>query len=255
MFKRELQGALVSPWMLFGRDSRIVTLFGQIYSSIEVDTITGESTPFLAEDTVGAMMLLADESKDPVKLIINNRGGSMAAALMIVSAIEHLEKQGIEVQIFVIGSSMSAATWILCAGTAGKRYAWKRSIVHLGKPDTPSMRGLTPEDMERVRKHNNQLRESVYGLLAEKTKLPECHWKKTNGKESHPDILKPEFRKKLIGMMLNEADLFFSPEEALEFGIIDEVLYPGDTQVDEIFRVPEKHRKAGFGDLKKEMLK
>ncbi len=249
MFKRELQGALVGPWMLFGRDSRIVTLFGQIYSSIEVNTITGESTPFLAEETVGAMMLLADESRDSVKLVINNRGGSMAAALLIISAIEHLESLGIEIEVFVIGSSMSAATWILAAGSAGKRYAWKRSLIHLAKPNTPNLRGLTPEDAELVKKHNDKLRESVYRLLAEKTKLPECCWKRAG--EEGPCPAEPEVRQKLVATMLGESDLFLSPEEALEYGLVDRVFNPGDRQVNKIFRVPGKHKDVGFGEPKR----
>lgn len=255
MFKRELQGALVSPWMLFGRDSRIVTLFGQIYSSTDVETITGESTPFPAEEAYGAMILLASESKDPVKIIINNRGGFTSAGLLVIGAIEHLQKQDIEVQTLVIGSSMSAATWILSAGTTGKRYALKRSIINLSNPTVPSTRGLTSEDLNAVQGLSERQKNSVYALLAEKTKLPEYQQKKMGEEEGADfDISNPEYRKTMIQTMMGSSDTFLSPEEALEAGIIDKVFDPGDPHVDEIFRVPAKHKKAGFRDAE-EVLK
>src|SRR3989344_9081438 len=98
-------GPLVPPWLLFGKDARIITLFGDINSSISVPVINLDSIPFLAEETFASLMYLAQESKDPIRIVINNRGGSVSAGLTIIQGIEHLQKSGIDVEILVLGSA------------------------------------------------------------------------------------------------------------------------------------------------------
>lgn len=244
MLKRELHGSLVSPWMILGKEARLITLFGKIYSSVEVDTITGESTPFLAEETFVALMSLANESKDPVKIIVNNRGGSMTAAALIIDAIEHLQAQSIEVGMLVVGSSMGVSTAILAAGTKGKRFALKRATISLGPIRMPSLKNLDSDDVTLLKKQHEIICERFYEVLAQKTRIPESRMKDAD-EALLQKLGEPDFRKKQVKEFL-KGDVFLQPEEAVEFGIIDKVLMPGDSLVNEIFHVPHKSRIPGF---------
>lgn len=246
-FKRELQGALVSPWVILSKEARLITLFGKIYSSVEVETITGESTPFLAEETFAALMSLADEGKDPVKIIVNNRGGSMTAAALIIDAIEHLQAQGIEVSMLVVGSSMGVSTAILSSGTKDKRFALKRSVINLGPIKMPSLKDFDSDDVTLIKSQHDIICERLYEALAAKTRIPERRLKEAEAAAGLFEKLgDQEFRKKQVREFLRK-DVFLSPDEAVEAGIIDKVLLPGDALVNEIFHVPQKSRDFGFG--------
>jgi ATP-dependent protease ClpP protease subunit len=232
--------------MILSKEARLVTLFGKIYSSVEIDTITGESTPFLAEETFAALMSLADEDKKPVKIIINNRGGSMIAAALIIDAIEHLQARGIEVTMLVVGSSMGVSTAILASGTRGRRFALKRAAINLGPITVPNLKDLDPGDVALFRKQHDVICERLYEVLALKTLIPECRIR-----DADPALLArlddEEFRKKQVKAYL-KTDVFLSPEEAAQVGILDEVLLPGDPLVDEIFHIPQRVREFGFGN-------
>lgn len=246
MFKGEYHGALVSPWLILSKEARIVTIFGKVYSSVEVETITGESTPFLAEETFAALMSLADENKKPVKIIVNNRGGSMTAAMLIVDAIEHLQARGTEVKILVIGSCMGVSTAILASGSPGERYALKRALIHLDVPRIPNLKDFDPDDYKRIVAYNDKQKERLYEVLASRTKITEFHREKKHQSPDHPEIGKPEFRRKHVMEFLGGGDTFLSPEEACQAGIIDKVLLPGDPIVDETFKVPKMIKDPGF---------
>src|SRR3989344_6269181 len=88
---------LVSPWDIFERDSRVVTLFGPVMSVSNVNLISDRSLSFLAEDMFGAIIMLGMESNKPVKIVINSVGGDVRAGFTIIQVIEHLKKKGIEV--------------------------------------------------------------------------------------------------------------------------------------------------------------
>ncbi len=228
-----------TPWQLYGRE-RILTLFGSIYSSIDVPVITADSVLFLAEEIFGGMMLLAQENSDPVNVIINNRGGSVPAGLLIIQGIEHLQAHKIDVRILVTGAAMSMASIILAAGTKGQRYAMERSVIHLHSGTVKPPEG-DPEDVKRVMEYAERLRNAMHELLAERTSIPEYCAKRNELYDSLVSGSSAYFeegknRVKWIKEFLKE-EQFLKPEEALEAGLVDEVLTAGDRKIDEIFRL------------------
>ena len=229
-------GPLVTPWMIYGSNSRIITLFGRIHSSINVDIIVADSIPFLAEEIFASLFYLAGESRDPIKMVINNRGDDIHAVLMIVQAIDPVQAMGIDVEILVVGSSMSMASIILASGTRGKRYALDRSIVHLHAESR--VIGGQGEDFERAKEYTDRLARQMYLLLAQRTKIPEYHLEQEQIAPRDKTMLEnDEGRIKLVKRFLKN-ETYLSAYEAQAAGIIDAVIPPGDGKIMEIFNAP-----------------
>ncbi len=145
--------------------------------------------------------LLYLESQDNEKdifLYINSPGGMAYAGLAIYDVIQHIQPA---VSTTCVGMGMSAAAMILCAGTAGKRYALPNSrvMIHQG---SAGARGA-PTDMEI------QLRE----VLATTRRMAEiiAHHTGQPVEKVERDI---------------DRDHYMSAEEALEYGMIDEIMVP-----------------------------
>jgi ATP-dependent Clp protease, protease subunit len=145
--------------------------------------------------------LLYLEAEDPEKdiaLYINSPGGMAYAGLAIYDVIQHIRPP---VATTCVGMGMSAAAMILCAGAHGKRFALPnaRIMIHQGSAGT---RGA-PTDMEI------QLRE----VLATTRRMAEiiAHHTGQSIDKVERDI---------------DRDYFMSAEEALAYGMIDEVLAP-----------------------------
>lgn len=233
-------GPLVSPWLLFGRDARIITLFGLIHSSTSVPVITSDSMPFLAEEFFADLMFLGQSSREPIRIIINNSGGSVPAGLTIINGIEHLQHNGIDVEVLVLGASMSMASIVLASGTEGKRYALSRSIIHFHNGYQRSEG--SPEDKKRIDEFQERLTLQMYAILADRTKIPEYYVAKEIPEVSISRLGEKEIRMKYIRRFL-DGETFLSAEQALEAGVIDKVIAPGDQLLDTIFSLKETEAK------------
>ena len=141
------------------------------------------------------------ESLDPEKdisLYINSPGGVAYAGMAIYDVIQHVRP---DVSTICVGMGMSAAAMVLCGGTPGKRLALPnaRIMIHQG---SAGARGA-PSDMEI------QLRE-VLALTRRMAEIIAHHTGKT------PDQVAADI----------DRDYFMTPEEAMEYGIIDDIIAP-----------------------------
>ena len=139
------------------------------------------------------------EAQDPEKdisLYINSPGGMAYAGMAIYDVIQHVRP---DVSTICVGMGMSAAAMVLCGGAAGKRLALPnaRIMIHQGSAGT---RGA-PSDMEI------QLRE-VLALTHRMAEIIAHHSGRSIEDVSH-DI---------------DRDYFMTPEEAIEYGIIDGII-------------------------------
>src|SRR5262245_63493800 len=141
------------------------------------------------------------ESQDPEKdihLYINSPGGLSYAGMAIYDVMQHVR---CDVSTICVGMGMSAAAMILCGGAAGKRLALPSAkiMIHQG---TAGTRGA-PRDMEI------QLRE----VLATTRRMAEiiAHHTGKPVDDVERDI---------------DRDYFMTAHEALEYGLIDEILTP-----------------------------
>ena len=141
------------------------------------------------------------ESLDPEKdisLYINSPGGVAYAGMAIYDVIQHVRP---DVSTICVGMGMSAAAMVLCGGTPGKRLALPnaRIMIHQGSAGT---RGA-PSDMEI------QLRE-VLALTRRMAEIIAHH----SGKS--PEQVANDI----------DRDYFMTPEEAVAYGIIDDIIAP-----------------------------
>ena len=141
------------------------------------------------------------EAQDPEKdihLYINSPGGMAYAGMAIYDVIQHVRP---DVSTICVGMGMSAAAMVLCGGAPDKRLALPnaRIMIHQGSAGT---RGA-PSDMEI------QLRE-VLALTRRMAEIIAHH-------SSRPvdEVLRDIDR-----------DYYMTPEEAIEYGLVDAVIAP-----------------------------
>jgi ATP-dependent Clp protease, protease subunit len=141
------------------------------------------------------------EAQDPEKdisLYINSPGGAAYAGMAIYDVIQHVRP---DVSTICVGMGMSAAATVLCGGAPGKRLALPnaRIMIHQGSAGT---RGA-PSDMEI------QLRE----VLALTRRMAEiiAHHSGRSVEQVAGDI---------------DRDNFMTPEEAVTYGLIDDIIAP-----------------------------
>ena len=141
------------------------------------------------------LFLDSEDPEKPISLYINCPGGVVTAGLAIYDTMQYVRAP---VHTICTGIAMSMGAVLLAAGAAGKRFALPHSriMIHQG---SGGFRGNTPDVFIQV-KEMEQLVKTTQELLAAHTGQP------------IDKIVKDTDR-----------DLFLSPVEAVEYGIIDEV--------------------------------
>jgi ATP-dependent Clp protease protease subunit len=142
--------------------------------------------------------LLFLDSEDPEKeisLYINSPGGVITSGLAIYDTMRYVRAP---VSTICTGIAMSMGAVLLAAGAPGRRFALPHSriMIHQG---SGGFRGNTPDVFIQV-KEMEQLVRTTQEILAAHTGQP------------MDKVVKDTDR-----------DLFLSPEQAVEYGIIDEV--------------------------------
>jgi len=170
-----------------------------IYSRLLSDRIiflSGEITDDTANIVISELLYLDSLSNDDICLYINSPGGSVTAGLAIYDTMNFIKS---DVQTIVIGMAASMGSFLLAAGTKGKRYALPNSeiMIHEVLGGTEGQATVIKIQADRILK----LRDKMNTLLARLT-----------GKSLSK-----------IGKD-TERDNFMSAKEALEYGIIDKIL-------------------------------
>lgn len=171
-----------------------------IYSRLLNERIIflGEDVNEATANVVVAQLLhlaYADPKKD-IKLYINSPGGTVYDGLAIYDTIQFISP---DVQTIGIGLQASMGAFLLSSGTKGKRFALPNSRIMIHQPSSGTQGKVTDQEIS--------LRESI--LL--KKQLNEMLAKNTGQK-----IAKIE--KDM------ERDFWMSSKEAVEYGLIDEVI-------------------------------
>jgi ATP-dependent Clp protease, protease subunit len=171
-----------------------------IYSRLLKERIILLGTPI--EDQIANLIvaqLLFLEHEDPERdiwLYINSPGGSITAGLAIYDTMQVIRPQ---VATVCVGMAGSMATPILAGGAKGKRYSLPHSTIHM-HPAGGGARGYAP-DVEIMARELLREQQLIRELLSKDTGQP-------------IDRIARDF----------DRDLFMSPEQAKEYGIIDEIL-------------------------------
>ena len=143
--------------------------------------------------------LLFLEREDPdrdINLYINSPGGVITSGLAIFDTMRMLR---CDVSTICVGMAASMATILLSAGTKGKRYALPNSTVHMHQPIGGAQGQAT--DIEIAAREILRVQDKIRTILAENTG------------QSVEKIAQDTDR-----------DYYLTPEQAQEYGIVDEVL-------------------------------
>ncbi|HHU92149.1 MAG TPA: ATP-dependent Clp endopeptidase proteolytic subunit ClpP [Halanaerobiaceae bacterium] len=171
-----------------------------IYSRLLKDRIIflGEVvTDQLANLVIAQLLFLEAENPDKdIYLYINSPGGSATAALAMYDTIQYIKP---DVQTICMGQAASAGALLLASGTKGKRFALPYSRIMIHQPSGGAQGKATEAEIHI--KELLRIREIQNEILSKHT-----------GKDIE------QIRRDV------EQDYFMSAEEAVEYGIIDEVI-------------------------------
>jgi ATP-dependent Clp protease protease subunit len=171
-----------------------------IYSRLLKDRIVflgGQVTDELANLVTAQLLFL--ESEDPereINMYINSPGGSVTAGLAIYDTMQFVKPA---VSTLCVGQAASMGAVLLAAGAKGRRYALPhaRIMIHQGSGGFEG----PPTDMEIYAREALRLRELLNEILSKHSGQPVKRIEKDT-----------------------DRDNFMSASEAVEYGLIDEVI-------------------------------
>jgi len=175
-----------------------------IYSRLLKDRIVflGSAIDDHVANLVVAQLLFL-EAEDPdkdIQLYINSPGGSVSAGLAIYDTMQYIK---CDVATICIGQAASMGAVLLAGGTKGKRFSLPNSriMIHqpLGGAEGPA------KDVEIMTKELLRIKNKINEILSFHTGQPIERIEKDT-----------------------DRDFFMTPEEALEYGLIDKVIKPED---------------------------
>ena len=193
-----MQNSVLVP-MVVEQTSRGERAF-DIYSRLLKENIIFLGTPIddnVANLVIAQMLFLAaeDPEKD-ISLYINSPGGSITAGLAILDTMRLVEP---DIVTYCVGQAASIAAVLLACGSKGKRYSLPHSTIHM-HPAGGGARGYAP-DVEIMARELLRMQALIRELLGKDT-------------GQAPERIAKDF----------DRDLFMTPEQAKEYGIIDEIL-------------------------------
>jgi ATP-dependent Clp protease protease subunit len=178
------------------------------YTKLFEDRIIFLGTP-ITDEIANAVMaqLLCLQSMDSdrdISIYINSPGGSFTALTAIYDTVRYIKP---DVQTVCLGQAASAAAVLLAAGTPGKRLALPNSRIIIHQPATEGTYGQS-SDIEIQANEILRLRALLEKMIAD-----------ASGK-SHEEVSRDI-----------ERDKFLTADQAIEYGLIDDVLQSLKTPV------------------------
>ncbi|WP_163580754.1 ATP-dependent Clp endopeptidase proteolytic subunit ClpP [Gracilibacillus saliphilus] len=146
--------------------------------------------------TAQLLFLEADNSEKDISIYINSPGGSTSAGFSIFDTMELIKP---DVRTICTGMAASFGALLLLAGTKGKRYALPNSEIMLHQP-IGGTKGQATE-IEITARRILKLKSHINEIISERTG------------QSVEKVAKD-----------TERDYFLSAQEAMEYGIIDQII-------------------------------
>jgi ATP-dependent Clp protease, protease subunit len=151
------------------------------------------------------LFLEAEDPDEDIRMYVNSPGGDAYAGMAIYDAMQFVKP---DVQTFCVGMAMSAGAMILAGGAAGKRHVLPNSkvMIHQGSGGT---RG-TPADIQIAAREILSLTRKYAEVIA-----------RHSGRD--------------VEQVLEDIDRdrYLNPEEAVEYGLADQVLPTRDAVLPE----------------------
>ena len=178
------------------RGERAYDIFSRLLKE-RIIFLTGGVDDFVASLVCAQLLYLESENpKKDIAFYINSPGGVVTSGLAIYDTMRYIRP---DIATVCIGQAASMGSLLLCAGSKGKRYALPNSRIMIHQPSGGIQGQAT--DIEIQAREILALRARLNGIYA-------THTGQTLS-------------------VIEEAvdrDRYMTPEEALDFGIIDEVV-------------------------------
>lgn len=171
-------------------------LFSRLLSS-RIIILSGEVDDDMASLSVAQLLYL--ESLDPnkdIQIYINSPGGSVTAGMAIYDTMQHVK---CDVSTICVGLAASMGAFLLAGGTSGKRFSLPNAEIMIHQPSGGAKGQATDiqiaaQNIQRTKNKLNELLAANTGRTLEEVTFD------------------------------TDRDNFMSAEEALEYGLIDQII-------------------------------
>jgi len=179
-----------------GRGERAYDIYSRLLRE-RVIFLVGPVNDQTANLVVAQLLFLESENPDKdISLYINSPGGSVSAGLSIFDTMQFIKP---DVSTLCMGMAASMGSFLLMAGAKGKRFALPNARVMIHQPSGGAQGQAT--DIEIQAREIIKTREQLNRIYADRT---------------------GQSVEKIAADM--ERDMWLSPSEAKDYGLIDEVL-------------------------------
>lgn len=191
-------GNYISPTIIEERQLNVATM--DVFSRLMMDRIIFLGVPIndYVANIIQAQLLFLEsvDSRKDIQIYLNTPGGSVYAGMGIYDTMQYISP---DVATICTGIAASMGAVLLCAGTEGKRTALKHSRILIHQP----MGGAEGQasDIEITAREILKLKKELYEIIA------------SHSKQDYEKIYKDSDR-----------DYWMTANEALDYGMIDEVL-------------------------------
>jgi len=197
---REREKASLTPYVIedTGRGERSMDIYSRLLKD-RIVFIGTDITDHVANVVVAQLLFLKmEDPKKDVHVYINSVGGYITAGLAIYDTMQWL---GCSINTYCIGQASSMGALLLMAGTKGRRYALPNSRIMIHQPwggigGTSEDVRIQAEEILKMRERLNEIMSEHTGQSLEKIRID------------------------------SDRDFFMSPQQAKEYGAIDEVIIP-----------------------------
>lgn len=188
----------LTPYIIEERRLNVASM--DVFSRLMMDRIIflGTAIDDYVSSVIQAQLLFLD-SVDPqkdIQIYFNTPGGSVYSGLAIYDTMQFVSS---DVGTICTGMAASMGAVLLCAGAKGKRSALKHSRIMIHQPMGGAQGQVT--EMEITLREIQKSRKELYTIIAEHTGNPYDKVEKDS-----------------------DRDYWMTSSEALEYGMIDEVL-------------------------------
>jgi ATP-dependent Clp protease protease subunit len=179
-----------------GRGERAMDIYSRLLKD-RIVMIGTQLDEHLANTVIAQLLfLMSEDPKKDIQVFINSPGGYITAGLAIYDTMRFL---GCDINTYCIGQAASMGALLLAAGTKGKRRALPHSRIMIHQPSggimgTSADIQLQADEILRLKDYLAKILSDCTGQTVEK-------------------ILED-----------SERDFFMSPEQAIDYGIVDEIV-------------------------------
>jgi ATP-dependent Clp protease, protease subunit len=198
MSASEIQNLGLVPMVIeqSGRGERAYDIYSRLLRE-RVIFLVGPVTDQTANLVVAQLLFLESENPDKdISLYINSPGGSVSAGMSIFDTMQFIKP---DVSTLCMGIAASMGSFLLMAGTKGKRFALPNSRVMIHQPSGGAHGQAT--DIEIHAREILKTREQLNRIYADRT---------------------GQTFEKICSDM--ERDFYMDPQEAKAYGLVDEVI-------------------------------